>query len=110
MTLSVRLCEMTSGGVVYMNDWQVYDLLLWANVNDGIVKESEYTVELSVIVAAVILLTLLTVVEPSNQINSTLLVIPLTVVRLHCSVNGCLPIWLDGAVTWIVGAGTKEKK
>ena len=59
--------------------------------NDGIMNESLYINDFMLFVAvAVTLLILLTCLLPVVHIMSTVLVIPLTIVALHCNVNGRL--------------------
>ena len=65
-----------------------YILLISLTFSDGIMNESLYIDEELMLLLAVTLLTLLTCVLPMVHMMSTVLVIPLTIVAVHCSING----------------------
>ena len=65
-----------------------YTLPISLRFSDGIMNESLYIDEELMLLLAVTLLTLLTCVLPVVHMMSTVLVIPLTIVALHCSING----------------------
>ena len=56
--------------------------------SDGMTNESLYTDVELMLLLAVTLLTLLTCVSPVVHMMSTVLVIPLTIVAVHCNING----------------------
>ena len=65
-----------------------YALPILLRLNDDIMNESLYIDEELMLLLAVTLLTLLTCVLPVVHMMSTVLVIPLTIVAVHCSING----------------------
>ena len=56
--------------------------------SDGVMNKSLYTVVELMLLLAVTLLTLLTCVSPVVHMMSTVPVMPLTIVVVHCNVNG----------------------
>ena len=56
--------------------------------SDGMMNESLYIDKELMLLLAVTLLTLLTCVLSVVHMMSTVLVIPLTIVALHCNING----------------------
>ena len=71
-----------------INTSHSYTLPISLTFSDGIMNESLYTDEELMLLLAVTLLTLLTCVLPVVHMMSTVLVIPLTIVALHCNTNG----------------------
>ena len=65
-----------------------YTLPISLTFSDGIMNESLYIDEELILLLAVTLLTLLTCVLPVVHMMSTVLVIPLTVVAVHCNISG----------------------
>ena len=76
------------GKTEFINTSHSYILPISLRFSDGIINESLYIDEELMLLLAVTLLTLLTCVLPVVHMMSTVLVIPLTVVALHCSING----------------------
>ena len=56
--------------------------------SDEMVNKSLYTDVELMLLLAVTLLTLLTCVSPVVHMMSTVLVLPLTIVAVHCNING----------------------
>ena len=65
-----------------------YTLPISLMFSDGMMNESLYIDEELMLLLAVTLLTLLTCVLSVVHMMSTVLVIPLTIVAIHCNING----------------------
>ena len=76
------------GKTELMNTSHSYKLPISLKFSDGMMNESVYIDEELMLLVAVTLLTLLTCVLPVVHMMSTVLVIPLTIVAVHCSTNG----------------------
>ena len=70
------------------NTSHLYTLLISLISSEGMMNESLYVDVELMLLLAVTLLTLLTCVSPVVHMMSTVLVIPLTIVALHCNING----------------------
>ena len=76
------------GRTEFINTSHSYTLPISLRFSDGIMNESLYIDEELMLPLAVTLLILLTCVLPVVHMMSTVLVIPLTIVAVHCSING----------------------
>ena len=85
MTISVLAVV---GKTELTNTSHSYTLPISLMFSDGIMNKSLYVDEEMMLLLAVTLLTLLTCVLPVVHMMSTVLVIPLTIVAVHCSING----------------------
>ena len=71
-----------------INTSHSYTLPISLRFSDGMMKKSLYIDEELMLLLDVILLILLTCALPVVHMISTVLVIPLTVVAVHCNING----------------------
>ena len=76
------------GKIELINTSHSYTLPISLRFSDGMMNESLYIDEELMLLLAVTLLTLLTCVLPVVHMISTSLVIPLTIVAVHCNING----------------------
>ena len=76
------------GKTELINTSHSYTLPISLRFSDGIMNESLYVDEEMILLLTVTLLTLLTCVLPVVHMMSTVLVIPLAMVAVHCNING----------------------
>ena len=76
------------GKTELINTSHSYTLPMLLMLSDDMMNESLYIDKELMLLLAVTLLTLLTCALPVVHMMSTVLVIPLTIVALHCNING----------------------